>query len=66
LGDEVTVVDVSNEDGRGLFPGEHGVALPVGWGADESLSEAGVGDECVKKILGGPDHAFFIDSGYVA
>jgi hypothetical protein len=66
LGNDITIIDVSNEDCGGRFPGEDGVALPVGGGADEGLREAWVGNKGLEEVLWGPDKAFFIDGRYVA
>jgi hypothetical protein len=66
LGDEVTFVNICDEDSGGLLPGEDWVALPVRRGTDEGLCEARVGGECVEKILWGPDKTFLVNSGYVA
>jgi hypothetical protein len=65
LGDQVTVVNVCDEDGGGVLPRKNGVTLPVRGGANECVGEAGVGDECKEEVFRGPDQAIFVNSGYI-
>jgi hypothetical protein len=65
LCDEKAIVDVGNEYHRGRFTQCDGVPLPMGGGANESLREAQVGDECMEQVLWRPDVPTLINRWHV-
>jgi hypothetical protein len=65
LCDDVAVVDVGNEDGRGILSQSDRVTLPMWWGTDQGILEAWISDERVVQVLRRPNISFLVDRRYV-